>query len=79
MVAFRDGILAVVEVKSRRTNDFGDPFESISPEKQVRVRRAAQDLLESGDGALAGLRITRVRFDAASVLGAQVEILEDAF
>ena len=79
MVAFRDGILAVVEVKSRHSCDFGDPLEAISPEKQMRVRRAAQDLLETGDGVLAGLRIIRVRFDAASVLGRQIEMVEDAF
>ena len=79
MVAFRDGVLAIVEVKSRRTGDFGDPFEAISPAKQVRVRRATHDFLESQSGAFTGLRIIRVRFDAASVLGTQVEILEDAF
>ena len=79
MVVYRDGILAIIEVKSRRTRDFGDPFESISPEKQRRVRRTAQDLVASANGALDGLRITRIRFDAASVLGTDVEILEDAF
>ena len=79
MVAFREGTLAVIEVKSRRSCEFGDPLESISPEKQLRVRRAAHDLVESPGGELEGLRITRVRFDAASVLGTRVEILEDAF
>ena len=79
MVAFRDGVLAVIEVKARHSRDFGDPLEAISPEKQIRVRRATEDLLKSGGEMLAGLRIVRVRFDAASVLGARVEILEDAF
>ena len=75
VVAYRAGVLAVVEVKARRSNAFGDPLESISPAKQLRVRRATQDFLES----LSEVRITRVRFDAASVLGTRVEVLEDAF
>ena len=79
VVAFRDGVLAVVEVKARRSNDFGDPLESISPAKQLRVRRATHELLESESDVLSKLRITRVRFDAASVLGTRVEVLEDAF
>ena len=79
MVAFRDGTLAIIEVKSRRSTEFGDPLEAISSEKQMRVRRAAHDLLAAPHGMLAELRITRVRFDAASVLGTQVEILKDAF
>lgn len=79
VVAFRDGVLAVVEVKARRSDGFGDPLESISPAKQLRVRRATSDLLESQGASLRGLRITRVRYDAASVLGSRVEVLEDAF
>ena len=79
MVAFRGGVLAVVEVKTRRSSEFGDPLESISPAKQLRVRRATNDLLESQSELLQMLRITRVRFDAASVLGIRVEVLEDAF
>ena len=79
VVAFRDGVLAVVEVKARRSSDFGDPLESISPAKQLRVRRATQDLLESLGGELEGLRVRQVRFDAASVLGTHINVVEDAF
>jgi len=79
VVAFRDGVLAVVEVKARRSSDFGDPLESISPAKQLRVRRATQHLLESQSEVLQTLRITRVRFDAARVLGTHIDVVEDAF
>jgi len=40
IVAWRDGVLAVCEVKARRNADFGDPFEAITPHKVLRLRRA---------------------------------------
>jgi putative endonuclease len=81
VVAFSHGTLVVCEVKTRATVSMGHPFESITPDKQRRVRRAAADLLEhlrANDPSLCAM-ICRVRFDAASVLGSKVDVLEDAF
>jgi Holliday junction resolvase-like predicted endonuclease len=81
VVAWREGILAVVEVKARRTGDFGHPLEAISSAKQLRIRRATQDFLGVIRTApeFVGLRIASVRYDAAGVEGTNVEIVEDAF
>lgn len=81
IVAVRNGVLAVVEVKARRNGDFGMPLEAVSPAKQLRVRRATQDFLEAmrDDAEFSGLRVTTVRYDAAGVLGTRIEIVEDAF
>lgn len=75
VVAWRDGVLAVCEVKARRNADFGDPFESITPRKMLRVRRATAAML--GTDSLRLPHIREVRFDAAAVVGARVEVREN--
>ena len=81
VVAVRDGVLVVCEVKSRASIAMGHPFESITPDKQLRVRRAAADYLahlRAEDPSLFAT-IRTVRFDAASVVGDSVDVLNDAF
>lgn len=81
IVAFCRGTLAVCEVKSRASLAMGHPFESITADKQLRVRRATADYLarvQADDPSLFAT-IRRVRFDAASVVGDAVEVLVDAF
>ncbi|KJL31911.1 YraN family protein [Microbacterium azadirachtae] len=41
IVAQREGVLAFVEVKTRRTLDFGHPFEAIDERKRKRLWRLA--------------------------------------
>jgi putative endonuclease len=60
------------EVKSRASVAFGHPFEAITPDKLLRVRRLGIAWL-----AERGLRVPRLRVDVAAVLGAVVEVLED--
>jgi putative endonuclease len=81
VVAFRDGVLAVVEVKTRSSIDFGAPLESVTRAKQLRIRRATRDFLEMmrDDVHHGELGVCTVRYDAAGVLGTQLEIVEDAF
>jgi putative endonuclease len=62
------------EVKSRTTDAFGIPAESVTRTKQMRIRRLAARWLED-----APTRPTAIRFDVASVMDGQVEVLEGAF
>ena len=81
VVAWRDGVLVVCEVKARRNADFGDPFESITPRKMLRVRRATaafMDSLRNGQAGVTVPQVREVRFDAASVIGARVDVRENA-
>ena len=81
VVAIKDGVLVVCEVKTRIDLAMGHPFDSITSTKQLRVRRATADYLahlRATDPQLFG-RIRTVRFDAASVVGNNVERLTDAF
>jgi putative endonuclease len=80
VVAHRDRLVVFCEVKARTTEAFGLPAEAVGPVKQAKLRRlaalwfAAQ--APSGGGRRPG---GPVRFDVASVLAGDVEIIEGAF
>ena len=84
VVACKDGVLVVCEVKARASNAFGTPAEAVTLAKQLKVRRATADfrtsLRESNDPLLALVQnAQKVRFDVACVLGTQLEMLENIF
>jgi putative endonuclease len=84
VVARKDGVLVVCEVKARASNAFGTPAEAVTPAKQLKVRRATADfrasMRESNDPIASLVNMVRaVRFDVACVLGTQLEMLEDIF
>ena len=84
VVACKNGVLVVCEVKARASNAFGTPAEAVTPAKQLKVRRATADfrasMRESNDSLASLVNISRtVRFDVACVLGTQLEMLEDIF
>jgi putative endonuclease len=86
----RDGELDIVlrlgrlhifcEVKARSSGAFGLPAEAVGALKQARVRRLAAlwfaDRSREASGARAG---GPVRFDVASVLNGEVNVIEGAF
>jgi len=79
LVAARGPLLAFVEVKTRRTRDFGAPEEAVDARKQARLVRGAAAWLRSQR-----TRTRRVRFDViVCELGAsgdwQLRHLENAF
>ena len=72
VVADGNGVVVFCEVKTRASAAFGHPFEAITPDKLLRVRRLGLAWL-----AERGHRVPRLRVDVAAVLGAVVEVLED--
>ena len=81
VVACKDGVLVVCEVKARASNAFGTPAEAVTLAKQLKVRRATADFrasLRASNDPLLSL-VKSVRFDVACVLGTQLEMLEDIF
>ena len=66
--------IVIVEVRARATNCFGSPFESVTLPKQKKLRSATKKFLAGEVGSYRS-----VRFDVASVLGAKIEIVRDAF
>ena len=61
------------EVKARSSDAFGSPEEAVTPVKQARIRRVAARWLEAAPSR------GPVRFDVASVRGANVAVIEGAF
>ncbi len=62
------------EVKTRSSDAFGMPQEAVTRVKQTRIRHLAARWLSEGP-----VRAIGIRFDVASVLSGQVEVLEGAF
>jgi putative endonuclease len=75
VVAAAGDTLVICEVKTRSSDRFGSPFEAVTITKQRRLRTlAARWLVEHKDG-----QFWNVRFDVAAVMGAQVDVIENAF
>lgn len=74
LIVRRGRTFVFCEVKTRSSAAFGAPVEAITREKQVRLRHLAARWLED-----APLRPTDIRFDVASVLAGEIEVLEGAF
>ena len=74
LIVRRGRTFVFCEVKSRTSTAFGAPQEAVTRAKQTRIRHlAAKWLEESPVSAVA------IRFDVASVLRGEVEVLEGAF
>jgi putative endonuclease len=74
LILRRNRTFVFCEVKTRTSDAFGAPVEAVSRSKQVRLRHLAARWLEE-----APMRPTEIRFDVASVLAGQIEVLEGAF
>ena len=77
LIAKHDKMLVMVEVKTRSTNRFGNPEESVTPAKQAKLVRAAEAYLEASG------YIGEMRFDVVAIIieGSTTRILHiiDAF
>ncbi len=62
IIAEKNGMLIFVEVKTRKTNYFGEPFESVTQQKQ-------EFLIEAANGYLVDNDLDKeVRFDVISIV-----------
>ena len=78
IIAIRDLVLVICEVKTRATADFGSPALAVDANKQQRLRRLAAHWLSENPTTRAS-----VRFDVAAVVGPKedvsLEVIESAF
>lgn len=81
IVARRDDLVIIVEVRSRSSESWTSGFGSLDGRKRYRIRLAGQRLWSRRYRADASVR--RLRFDAASVVfgpnGPRIEYVEAAF
>lgn len=80
VVAERDGTLVVVEVKTRRSDNYGHPFEAVDRRKAERLWRLSMAWLSAHPQHARGRRL---RVDVIGLVGddpahARLEHLEDA-
>ncbi len=74
VIAFQNETLVFVEVKTRGSRDFGEPWEFVDWRKQQILRRTAEEFIADHDmGQYA------YRFDIVSVLGSKAELFRNAF
>jgi putative endonuclease len=75
VIARRGRRLVFCEVKEKRGDGYGEPLEMVGPEKQRRVRRAAETWL----AARTDLQDAEVRFDVVAVDRGRLARLANAF
>ena len=75
LIVRRGRTLRFVEVKEKRGSRFGDPLEMVTPEKQRRLRRAAEYWL----GSRPELRRLAVGFDVVAVHDGRMQRVPQAF
>ena len=75
LILRRGGQLVFCEVKAKLGERYGDPAEMVGPEKQRRLRRAAEAWL----WAHPELRALEIRFDVVAVTPRGVTRLANAF
>ena len=69
LVVRRGRMLVFCEVKSKSRRHYGDPLEMVGPEKQRRIRRAAEAWLAAHPENAE----LEVRFDVVAVRGSRLE------
>jgi putative endonuclease len=75
LVVRRGRRIAFVEVKSKSGERFGDPLEMVDPEKQRRLRRAAEAWLAANPRAAS----LEASFEVVALRGGRLQRLRDAF
>ena len=67
LVVAAGDVVVVVEVKTRRSDGFGDPFEAVDARKQARLWRLAMEWIAAHPDHVQGRRL---RIDAIGIVGA---------
>jgi len=77
IIAQKENILAIVEVKTRSSTDFGNPQDAVKPKKIKLITKAIDEYVISNDLDV------EVRFDIMAVVkekdSFKIEHIEDAF
>jgi putative endonuclease len=74
IVAYEGDTLVFIEVKTRTSAEFGEPWEFVDWQKQQTLRRAAEDFIADHD-----LGQYAYRFDIVGVLGGIPTLFRNAF
>ena len=77
IIAYMDGAIRVVEVKTRSNDDFKEPIEAVNHQKRMRIMKATNAYIKYFN------LNEPVFFDIVSLVGSdgvfKIELVEDAF
>lgn len=79
LVALRDGVVAFVEVKTRRNRSFGDAAEAVTGAKQLAIASAAAVWMRQNEGVAEDYRFDVITITAAPGESPRIRHLEDAW
>jgi putative endonuclease len=74
VIARDGGVLVFVEVRSRRSNEFGNALDAVSAHKRKKVTRVAMSYI-----AYRRPRFVEARFDVVAITGAELVHIKDAW
>lgn len=74
IIAFEHDVLVFIEVKTRRSREFGEPWEFVDWQKQQILRRTAEEFIAEHD-----LGQYAYRFDIVSVIERTATLFRNAF
>ena len=74
LVAFESDLLVFLEVKTRASAQYGEPWEFVDPRKQLILQRTAEEFIAEYD-----LGQYAYRFDIVSVTGKEATVYRNAF
>ena len=74
IIAYEGDTLVFIEVKTRSSAEFGEPWEFVDWQKQQILRRTAENFIADHD-----LGQYAYRFDIVSVLGTEATLFRNAF
>jgi putative endonuclease len=74
IIAKEKDTLVFIEVKYRRTSNFGDPAQAVNKKKQWKIYKSAQFYMKEH-----AIRDVPCRFDIVAIQGEQIRIIKNAF
>ncbi|MBT8375017.1 MAG: YraN family protein [Deltaproteobacteria bacterium] len=78
IIAKEKGAIAFIEVKARRSDQFGNPKWAVTPQKQKKISMVALQYLKT-----TGQSNAKARFDVVSIISSHdnpsIEIVKNAF
>ena len=74
LVAARDRLVVIVEVKTRRSDKYGQAASAVHPAKQRRLRGLAVEWLRARE-----VHGVQLRFDVVAITGDDIRVIPAAF
>jgi putative endonuclease len=79
LIAFEGGVLAFIEVKTRSSREFGDPWEFVDWQKQQILRRTAEEFIADYNLGDYTYRFDIVAVVAPGTPGEEIALYRNAF